>query len=60
MVDLFIVKNERYKGFLKDCPTGKMDAVDYLKLYKQYFPFGDPSPFAIRFDFQKFSSIKIL
>jgi Ca2+-binding EF-hand superfamily protein len=26
-----------------------MDSVEYLKLYKQYFPFGDPSPFATRF-----------
>jgi len=35
-----------YRGFLKDCPTGKMDRTAFLTLYKQFFPFGDPTEFS--------------
>jgi Ca2+-binding EF-hand superfamily protein len=35
-----------YKGFKKDCPSGQMDRDAFRSLYKQFFPFGDPSRFA--------------
>ncbi|CAB4253750.1 similar to Saccharomyces cerevisiae YDR373W FRQ1 N-myristoylated calcium-binding protein that may have a role in intracellular signaling through its regulation of the phosphatidylinositol 4- kinase Pik1p [Maudiozyma barnettii] len=35
-----------HKGFLRDCPNGYLTRDDFVKIYKQFFPFGQPEEFA--------------
>ena len=31
---------------MNDCPPGELDKAEFSRMYKQFFPFGDPAPLA--------------
>lgn len=31
---------------MNDCPSGQLDRTEFARIYKQFFPFGDPAPLA--------------
>jgi Ca2+-binding EF-hand superfamily protein len=37
-----------HRGFIKDCPSGRLLKTDFKEIYKRYFPFGDSSYYLLK------------
>lgn len=35
-----------YEGFMNDCPTGKLSLSEFVRIYVEFFPHGNPKEFA--------------
>lgn len=35
-----------HRGFMKTCPTGKLSLREFVNIYKEFFPDGEPQNFA--------------
>ena len=35
-----------YRGFMKDCPSGKLNRNDFTAIYSEFFPTGNVTEFA--------------
>lgn len=40
--------HQLYTSFVKECPGGRMARDDLLRIYRQFFPFGNAVPFVDR------------
>ena len=35
-----------YRGFMRDCPSGKLNRTDFIAIYSEFFPTGNVTAFA--------------
>ena len=35
-----------YRGFMRDCPSGKLNRTDFIGIYSEFFPTGNVTAFA--------------
>lgn len=40
--------SQLYAGFVKECPGGRLERSHLQAIFRQFFPFGDPSAFVER------------
>ena len=45
ILKLFPLPPEWYKGFMSDCPEGKLNTESFMKIYSKCFPQGNAAEF---------------